>query len=155
MRVRQVQRVRPSVFVGSVPSSPLLCCCGLLLPPRADAPYLIGQQNLCPTCGSGASAIGNAMLDAVFDFIGFTGMTLLWDLNGLKARNGTGTAAFCVQRMRFLVCVPVHCCVFVLAFELCLVDPHDFVLGVLSCLKGSIGGKGPACASVWAMRYGL
>ena len=57
---------------------------------RADAPYLVGQQNLCATCASGASAIGNAMLDAVFDFIAATGMTLLWDLNGLQARNGTG-----------------------------------------------------------------
>jgi hypothetical protein len=84
--------------------------------PATDAPYLIGQQNLCPTCGSGASAIGNDMLDAVFEFIGATGMTLLWDLNGLKARNGSGT--WCYQARRRcawrrverhpveLVCVP-------------------------------------------------
>jgi hypothetical protein len=52
-----------------------------------DTPYLVGQQNACPTCGSGASAIGTAMLAEVFDFIIATNMTLLWDLNGERTRN--------------------------------------------------------------------
>ena len=53
-------------------------------------PYLVGQVNDCATCGYGASAIGEEMLTAVFDFIGATGMSLLWDLNGEMARKGTG-----------------------------------------------------------------
>lgn len=52
-----------------------------------NAPYLVGQQNPCATCGSGASAIGTAMLTEVFDFILATNMTLLWDLNGEYTRN--------------------------------------------------------------------
>lgn len=55
-----------------------------------SAPYLVGQPNACASCGSGASDIGEAMLTQVFDFIGATGMSLLWDVNGEMARVGTG-----------------------------------------------------------------
>ena len=55
-----------------------------------ETPYNIGGINDCATCESGASAIGNEMLTAVFDFIGATDMSLLWDLNGRSARKGTG-----------------------------------------------------------------
>ena len=51
-----------------------------------DAPYLVGQPNPCDACGSGAAAIGHAMIHTVFDFITATGMSLLWDVNGRSAR---------------------------------------------------------------------
>lgn len=52
-----------------------------------DVPYLIGQVNDCPTCGSGASAIGKDMITQIIDFMQATDMTLLWDLNGEKTRD--------------------------------------------------------------------
>lgn len=57
----------------------------------ADAPYNVGSPNQCGgNCPNGSSDIGNAMLTAVFDFIGATGMSLLWDVNGASFRDGTG-----------------------------------------------------------------
>ena len=56
-----------------------------------DAPYNVGSPNQCGgNCPNGSSDIGNAMLTAVFDFIGATGMSLLWDVNGAGFRDGTG-----------------------------------------------------------------
>ena len=55
------------------------------------APYHIGAPNQCGgNCPNGSSDIGNAMLTAVYDFIGATGMSLLWDVNGADFRDGTG-----------------------------------------------------------------
>ena len=51
-----------------------------------DTPYLIGQQNICAACGSGASAIGDAMMTQIVDFMQATNMNLLWDFNGEKTR---------------------------------------------------------------------
>lgn len=55
-----------------------------------NAPYLVGQINDCPACGSGASAIGNEMIDSIWAFVRATGMDLLWDVNGEMTRVGTG-----------------------------------------------------------------
>jgi hypothetical protein len=55
-----------------------------------STPYLVGQVNDCAVCESGASAIGEEMLSAIFDFISATDMSLLWDLNGEDARDGVG-----------------------------------------------------------------
>jgi heparanase len=56
-----------------------------------DAPYNIGEPNQCGgNCPNGSSDIGNAMLNAVFDFIIATDMNLLWDVNGASFRDGTG-----------------------------------------------------------------
>ena len=55
-----------------------------------EAPYLVGQINDCPACGSGASAIGNELLDTVWAFAQATDMDLLWDVNGEFERVGTG-----------------------------------------------------------------
>jgi hypothetical protein len=56
-----------------------------------DAPYNVGAPNQCGgNCPNGSSDIGNAMLVAVFDVIGATGMSLLWDVNGASFRDGTG-----------------------------------------------------------------
>jgi hypothetical protein len=55
-----------------------------------ETPYLVGQVNDCPACGSGASAIGNEMLDTIWAFARATGMDLLWDVNGEMTRVGTG-----------------------------------------------------------------
>ena len=55
-----------------------------------SAPYLIGQINDCPACGSGASAIGNDMIDAIWSFMAATNMSVLWDVNGEMERKGTG-----------------------------------------------------------------
>jgi hypothetical protein len=52
-----------------------------------DTPYLIGQVNSCPTCGSGASAIGTDMMTQIIEFMQATNMSLLWDLNGEKTRD--------------------------------------------------------------------
>lgn len=52
-----------------------------------DAPYLVGQPNVCPTCGIGAAAVGNEILNALFDFAKDTGMTLLLDVNGKDFRS--------------------------------------------------------------------
>ena len=60
-----------------------------------DAPYLIGQPNLCPTCGSGAAAVGNTIMDALFDYALATNMSLLVDVNGKDFRAGKdGTGAW-------------------------------------------------------------
>ena len=53
-----------------------------------EAPYLIGQPNVCATCGSGAAAVGNVIMDALFDFAASTGMSLLVDVNGKDFRGG-------------------------------------------------------------------
>ena len=56
-----------------------------------QAPYNIGAPNQCGgNCPNGSSDIGDDMLTAVFDFIGATGMSLLWDVNGAAFRDGTG-----------------------------------------------------------------
>lgn len=56
-----------------------------------DAPYNVGAPNQCGgNCPNGSSDIGDDMLTAVFDFIGATGMSLLWDVNGAAFRDGTG-----------------------------------------------------------------
>lgn len=52
-----------------------------------DAPYTVGVPNPCAACGSGASAISNAMLTQIVDFMQATGMSLLWDFNGETERD--------------------------------------------------------------------
>ena len=47
-----------------------------------DAEYNIGVPNPCASCGNGASAISNAMLKQIVDFMNATSMRLLWDFNG-------------------------------------------------------------------------
>jgi len=51
-----------------------------------DAPYNVGIPNPCAACGSGASAISNAMMTEIVDFMQATGMNLLWDFNGEVTR---------------------------------------------------------------------
>lgn len=53
-------------------------------------PYNVGVPNPCDACGSGAAAIGDVMLDNIFDFITATNMSLLWDFNGERFRNVHG-----------------------------------------------------------------
>ena len=53
-----------------------------------DAPYLIGTPNVCQTCGRGAAAVGNTIMDALFDYAAATGMSLLVDVNGKDFRAG-------------------------------------------------------------------
>lgn len=55
-----------------------------------DEPYNIGVPNPCDACGSGAAAIGDTMLDMISDFIGATGMQLLWDFDGERFRTASG-----------------------------------------------------------------
>ena len=56
-----------------------------------DEVYHIGQPNQCrPPCPNGSSDIGNAMIDAVWEFARATDMKLLWDLNGESFRSGSG-----------------------------------------------------------------
>ena len=52
------------------------------------APYLIGQPNVCSTCGNGSAAVGNIIMDALFDFALATNMSLLVDVNGKDFRGG-------------------------------------------------------------------
>jgi hypothetical protein len=51
-----------------------------------EHPYNVGVPNPCDACGSGASAISNAMLMQIVDFMKATGMKLLWDFNGEGTR---------------------------------------------------------------------
>jgi hypothetical protein len=52
-----------------------------------DAPYNTGVPNPCASCGSGASAISNAMMSQIIEFMQATGMSLLWDFNGETERD--------------------------------------------------------------------
>lgn len=56
-----------------------------------DAPYNVGAPNQCGgNCPNGSSDIGNAMIDALFDFALATDMTLNFDVNGESFRTGVG-----------------------------------------------------------------